>query len=186
MFGVRYPIMPRLKWLMFQMPMSSPQRIRIFGFFAAMNSSFRLKLEPGHLQPSRRGHRHAIPRLHGVRDRRRGPVRTLVDSGCRQPRPSAAVRCPFRMQCQHTRCLSRSTRAGMDDSSDCACGAKLDLGPMASVDAPSTRACGLRKSQRGPLACGCSPARAMRSTIPRTITYGTIARITATTIASPG
>ena len=28
--------MPRLKWLMFHMPMSSPQRIRIFGFFAAM------------------------------------------------------------------------------------------------------------------------------------------------------
>jgi hypothetical protein len=32
--------MPRLKWLMFQMPMSSPQRIRMFGFFAAMMYSF--------------------------------------------------------------------------------------------------------------------------------------------------
>src|SRR3954447_2653145 len=32
--------MPRLKWLMFQMPMSSPQRMRIFGLldFAMSNS----------------------------------------------------------------------------------------------------------------------------------------------------
>ena len=32
--------MPRLKWLMFQIPMSSPQRIRIFGFFAGMSISY--------------------------------------------------------------------------------------------------------------------------------------------------
>src|SRR5579862_2219023 len=32
--------MPRLKWLMFQVPMSSPQRIRIFGCFVAMIYSF--------------------------------------------------------------------------------------------------------------------------------------------------
>ena len=28
--------MPWLKWLIFQMPMSSPQRIRILGFFAGI------------------------------------------------------------------------------------------------------------------------------------------------------
>src|SRR5580698_1592804 len=32
--------MPRLKWLMFHMPMSSPQRIRIFGCFAIVIPSF--------------------------------------------------------------------------------------------------------------------------------------------------
>src|SRR5215471_3612332 len=29
-------MLPRLKWLIFQMPMSSPQRIRILGFFSAI------------------------------------------------------------------------------------------------------------------------------------------------------
>src|SRR5208282_6878472 len=32
--------MPRLKWLIFQVPMSSPHRIRIFGCFVAMIFSF--------------------------------------------------------------------------------------------------------------------------------------------------
>ena len=35
MFGVWYPIMPRLLWLMFQVPMSSPQITRMFGLSAA-------------------------------------------------------------------------------------------------------------------------------------------------------
>src|SRR5437764_711426 len=30
--------MPRLKWLMFQMPMSSPQRMRMFGGFGAISA----------------------------------------------------------------------------------------------------------------------------------------------------
>src|SRR5208282_5545895 len=34
--------MPRLKWLIFQVPISSPHRIRIFGCFVAMIYSFLL------------------------------------------------------------------------------------------------------------------------------------------------
>ena len=38
--------MPRLKWLIFQMPMSSPHRIRMFGFFVAMSHSFHVEQWP--------------------------------------------------------------------------------------------------------------------------------------------